>query len=488
MTALDLRAQRGLRLSPRHRKQPPSAPPFMPAQIVGLACWYDAVESPRIELSGKLQRWGDLSGNANHAEQDDASARPVPVTDAADRPAIRFDGVDDVLLVAQPFDLGPGVTGFVVFRMRERTDFTGILAAAAATGADHEAFFALRNGTAASLAIQLSGKSLQPDPLALDSVDTTDIQYAIFTIGAAGGTLRDLGGESSDTTTSSALGLPAALALGAGLNGGLAAAFGAVDLYEVGLYPRVLDPAELDQLEGYVRARRGLSWSPLQFGTDLAWLHDVDESSFVESDGAVDRWHDRTSNGRHFEQNGASRPARANDAAGRQIVRFDGIDDVMVMAGTLPSLDPFTLALVYTVRERGDFVGLVSAAPASGADVNEFWSLQTTTADGADIQLVGREVETDQLVLVRPDTASAEIALWTTNAGSGSLADRTGEATDTYAGSFGVPAEIVLGGRYDGAPFGQAAVDVFATVGIGRALTIQEQADLIAWAERRWGL
>ena len=52
----------------------------------------------------------------------------------------------------------------------------------------------------------------------------------------------------------------------------------------------------------------------------------------------------------------------------------------------------------------------------------------------------------------------------------GTLRDVLGSSTDAYDGGFGTPAEIVLGGRYDGAPFGYAAIDVLATVGASRAL------------------
>jgi hypothetical protein len=63
-----------------------------------------------------------------------------------------------------------------------------------------------------------------------------------------------------------------------------------------------------------------------------------------------------------------------------------------------------------------------------------------------------------------------------------------GSSTDTYGGSFGAPAGILLGGRYGGAPFGYAAIDVLATLGASRALSVTEQQRLIDWASARWSL
>ena len=488
MSSLELRGRLGIGLGSRGRPKNPGPPPFSPASIPGLAFWYDAGQSQQVAPGGTVQRWADLSGNGNDAEQDTAAARPVPVTDGAGRAALSFDGVDDVLTVMTPPDLSAGLTVFVVFRVRERVDFAGLLAAGAASGADHQSFFTLQNATAASLDLQLYGRSQEADDLVIKAVDSGGIQYALFTVDAASASLRDANGERTDGTTSLAFGTPAAMALGARLNDGSPFGFAAMDLFEVGLYPRVLDPAELDQLEDHLKAKRGLRWSPAFFGADLAWLHDAEDSPRVESGGAVDRWDDLSVAGRHFAQTGTARPIPAIDPLGRQVIRFDGVDDVMAMTGPLPALDPFSTAVICRVRARDDFAGILSAAPTSGPDVTEFWSLRLTTAEGDEVQLRGRDSEPDPLDLARPESAAAQVLIWTTAAGSGSLRDASGEVTDTFDGGFGLPEEIVLGGRFDGAPLGHAAIDVLATLGVGRVLTADEQARVIDWASRKWGI
>lgn len=106
------------------------------------------------------------------------------------------------------------------------------------------------------------------------------------------------------------------------------------------------------------------------------------------------------------------------------------------------------------------------------------------------MQLFGRSLEVGnlQLLLQRTDAGGRQIAIWTEGAGAGTLRDAAGSVTDSYGGGFGTPASIVLGGRYNGAPFGYSAVDVYATVGVARVLSTADQQRLIDWAALTWGL
>jgi hypothetical protein len=278
------------------------------------------------------------------------------------------------------------------------------------------------------------------------------------------------------------------MVLGARYNDGTTFRFGAVDIYEVGLFTRELAPFERDLLEAYVQFRHGLVWEPRFIGKDLAWFHDAVDSSFVLSSGLVDQWQDITSNGRHWTQSGSGRPLRATDGDGRSVVRFDGIDDYMMLAGSLPTLQPFSVAVVYRVRERSDFDGILTAAPPAGTDHTDFWTFRNGTAGSFEMQLFGRSAETNQLSLSRMDTSAAQIDVWTLGSGTAVLRDGAGSSTDSYGGSFGAPAEIVLAGRYEAAPFGYAAIDVLATIGATRALTTTDQARLVAWAKAKWSL
>ena len=121
MTALGLRSAGRLALSPRRRPRS-TVPPASPDQISSLAFWHDAEASPTIEASGVIERWDDLSGNGNHAGQAVSTERPLKVTDGEGRHVIRFDGIDDTLAVTSAPSLATGVTLFLVFVVRTRSD------------------------------------------------------------------------------------------------------------------------------------------------------------------------------------------------------------------------------------------------------------------------------------------------------------------------------------------------------------------------------
>ena len=482
MTALGLRTSSRLRFSPRRRSR---APQFVPTRLPGLAFWYDAALS--AYASGA---WHDLSGNGNDAAQAITSQRPSQTVDGAGRPVLRFDGVNDALLVSTPPDLSAGLTLFVAYRVRTPIDFKGIFTASAASGIDHQQFFTLQYEEVANRRLQVFGRSIQPDQIVVRSVDSTETQYAIVTFDDDGldVELRDLNGVAGDSSTFAPFGPPAAMVLGAGYSEGATFNYSAVDLYEVGLYARELSPAERDQLEAYVQRRHGLAWNPRLIGKDLAWLHDVDLSAFVLSGNQVDQWSDLSGNGRHWAPTGTDRPVRTADDHGRKVVRFDGVDDLLGLDGTPPALEPFSIGVVYRMRERDDFTGIISAAPAAGTDHTDFWTFRNASAASLVLELFGRSAELDQLSLTAADGGAAQVAMWTLESGAGVLRDALGSSADTYDGSFGTPAEIVLGGRYDGAPFGYAAIDVLATVGASRALSPADQQRLVDWASARWSL
>lgn len=458
---------------------------FLPTRLPGLSFWYDAALSNYA--SGT---WTDLSGNGNHAAQPIAAQQPSQTADGAGRDVLRFDGVDDALLVSAPPDLSAGLTLFVVYRVRAPVDFTGIFAASAASGTDHQQFFTLQYEQVSNRRVQVFGRSVQPDQVVVRGVDSTETQYAIVTFDDDGADveLRDLNGIAGDSSSVAPLGLPAAMVLGARYNQGAAFNFGAVDLYEVGLYARELSPAERDQLEAYLQKHHGLAWNPHFIGKDLAWFHDVDTSTFVLSGSQVDRWDDLSGNGRHWTQSSTDRPIKATDGNGRDIVQFDGVDDLLALAGPLPPLEPFSVGVVYRMRDRSDFTGIVSAASAAGTDHTDFWTFRNASAASLTIQLFGRSGEVDPLSLTAVDSGATQVGVWTLQSPIGELRDGLGSSADTYDGSFATPAEIVLGGRYSGAPFGYAAIDVLATVGASRALSATDQQRLIDWASARWSL
>ena len=482
MTVLRLRSSSRLNISPRRRSR---ATPFLPTNLPGLAFWYDGSLSDYADGI-----WQDVSGQDNHAVQPTPSRQPIKTVDEAGRSLLRFDGADDALLVDNPPNLSAGLTVFVVFRVRTPVNFRGIFSASAATGVDHEQFFTLEYEEADNRRIQLFGRSVQANQVVAKGVDSTEKQYAVATFDddAVNVEFRDLNGIVDDVSTFAPFGTPAVMILGARAQEGTPFNFGAVDIYEIGLYNRALSLGEREQIEAYLQQRQGLAWSPYFIGTDLAWFHDVDASGFVLSAGAVEQWHDLSQNGRNWIAGGNGKPLKSTDLGGREVVRFDGVDDLLSLVGDLPALQPFSVGVVYRMRERGDFTGVLSAAPPAGTDHSDFWTFRNASAASLQMQLYGRSNEPDPLELSLADSGAFQVAVWSADGGGAELRDASGSAVDSYGGSLGAPDSIVLGGRYDGAPFGHAAIDVLATLGAARALSATDQQRLIAWAIAKWSL
>ena len=249
-----------------------------------------------------------------------------------------------------------------------------------------------------------------------------------------------------------------------------------------------MSPAERNQLETYVQQRHSLAWNPRFIGDDLAWFHDANASGFALTGGLVDQWNDLTKYGRHWIQSSAARPLKTTDEEGRNVVRFDGVDDLLVLAGPLPTLEPFSVGVIYRVRERTDFAGILSATSPAGTDHSDFWTFRTASAASLKMQLFGRSAESDALNLSLDDSGTTQVAIWSADSGSGELRDDAGSNSDSFQGVFGAPSAIVLGGRYANAPFGYAAIDVLATIGAARALSVADQQRLVAWATAKWSL
>src|SRR5262245_6731674 len=102
MTALGLRSSARLRLSSANRLVTSR---FRPTRLPDLAFWYDAVGSTYD--SGT---WHDLSGKGNHAAQPVPARQPGRTADELGRTLLRFDGVNDALLVNTPPSLAAGLT------------------------------------------------------------------------------------------------------------------------------------------------------------------------------------------------------------------------------------------------------------------------------------------------------------------------------------------------------------------------------------------
>lgn len=78
-------------------------------------CYTDAGTTAASD-GQSVYRWADLSGNSNHANQSTSSLRPVwRETWWNSRPAVEFDGTDDILEVTSSTTLNPATSEFHVY-------------------------------------------------------------------------------------------------------------------------------------------------------------------------------------------------------------------------------------------------------------------------------------------------------------------------------------------------------------------------------------
>jgi hypothetical protein len=89
----------------------------------GLALWLKA-DSGVTTVGGAVSQWVDQSGNRREATQDAPEKRPLLIADAVrGRPALRFDGKDDVLSASVPIEGLGGLTMILV--ASNSTDYAG---------------------------------------------------------------------------------------------------------------------------------------------------------------------------------------------------------------------------------------------------------------------------------------------------------------------------------------------------------------------------
>ena len=103
-----------------------------PNTIPGLAIWFSA-DTGVTTPGGSVSQWNDLSGNGHDAVQAAPSSQPahmLSIPELNNKPAIRFDGVDDILLINSGDTVG---SAFIVVNWRGALpnfpDYNGIMSA-----------------------------------------------------------------------------------------------------------------------------------------------------------------------------------------------------------------------------------------------------------------------------------------------------------------------------------------------------------------------
>ena len=94
-----------------------------------------------------------------------------------------------------------------------------------------------------------------------------------------------------------------------------------------------------------------VNWDPSRITTAL-WLDAADASTVTTVSGAVSQWNDKSGNGRNVTQaTSANRPTVANAVLnGKNVIRFDGIDDKLATALALYTTASFGIYAVAANR------------------------------------------------------------------------------------------------------------------------------------------
>lgn len=253
------------------------SPPELTAKN-GLQLWLKADGGVQADGSGAVSGWQDQSSNGNDAGQDDAGAtppdsfRPLLVADAVGgKPAVRFDGVDDFLVIPnspslQPLD-GDWTVAFVGKRAgTSRGDYPQIVGSrpwnagldkgwAVAFGQDGRIGSHYADGVAGHDAPTVRAVA----PLSLDTYELWQIEENR----SAGFTRFYLTGRTNNTVASPMPSTPIDqindVYLGSEVEGSDTRRAN-LDLAELLVYNRALSDAERGNLTEYLRLRYNLKW------------------------------------------------------------------------------------------------------------------------------------------------------------------------------------------------------------------------------------
>lgn len=103
------------------------------AAVDGLVLWLRADSLITKDGSNSVSEWGDLSDQENNFVQSTSSKRPLWVSSVVNsKPALRFDGSDDIMSSVKSLNLTAGSSIFIVAKNRVRKSNNGLFRVAAA--------------------------------------------------------------------------------------------------------------------------------------------------------------------------------------------------------------------------------------------------------------------------------------------------------------------------------------------------------------------
>ena len=317
---------RTLTRTPTNTQVPQATEP--PESIANLVLWLDA-SVLGLNNGAPVASWADRSAAPWVASQGTAGSRPTYYSTAINgRAAVRFDGIDDHLTIVG--SLVPGSrdrTVFVVMRPNV-IDNKGVLDLGDGSTADGAFMLTPEMGLRINGANRLWRQSAWVGAatigvLRFQGTDTDDfttwINGAPLTVASTDlGTVNTVGNTTIGSFTAAPVGYHA-------FDG---------DIAELIVYDRALSTAERQTIERYLAGKYDIALAPTTLAGVRLWL-DADSIDAADGD-AVGAWPDRSALGWIASQgNAALRPTFRVDVGGRSVVNFDGLDDHLIINGTV---------------------------------------------------------------------------------------------------------------------------------------------------------
>ena len=240
----------------------------------GLVLWLKASDGVATNLDGTVSDWADASLNLNDAAQHTAGLAPLLVPNAVNgQPALRFDGADDYLEIANAATLQPGAGDWTVFVVAKRLaasqgDFPQIIGSRPWTAGLDKGWAVAYSGGGVMGSHYADGASGHDAPAFLAAAPLSQASFQMWQVEenrAAGTTAFYLNGDLNRSVSSS---MPAgtvdqadAIYIGREI-GGANNRRANMDLAEVLIYNRVLSRAERHGVAAYLSAKYSFGFTP----------------------------------------------------------------------------------------------------------------------------------------------------------------------------------------------------------------------------------
>jgi len=309
---------------------------FSPNKLLSLQLWLDASDIGTIEdIGGQVSQWDDKSVNGRDAVQGTLANQPTTGTRIVGiHNVVDFDGINDLMVLNDQPVTGTAARTIVVVALAD--DPAGqnyTLSLSDTLGVTGGSYL-----VTTEIGLRINGANrLFPDDAVEDGISaaiiilTNEVDSALFNNDSnfqvyKNGLLLTGGTEANQETSFDTQGGSASIGDRAdetanSLDGIIA---------ELIVYDRVLLEAERQTVEAYLTAK----WRripPDQIDGLQLWLDASDTNMITESGGLVSEWRDKSGNSNDATQSdNALKPVTdANTIAGRNVITYDGADDVL---------------------------------------------------------------------------------------------------------------------------------------------------------------